>query len=68
MNATSKATGAVLVVSFAGILVGPPAFTATHAVLGSYTATFGVFAGVSALGGMYLCWLRRWERRHHPAQ
>ena len=68
VDATSKATGAVLVVSFAGILVGPPAFTATHAVLGSYTATFGVFAGVSALGGIYLCWLRRWERRHHAAQ
>ena len=67
-DATSKATGAVLVVSFAGILVGPPAFTATYAALGSYTATFGVFAGVSALGGMYLWWLRRWERRHHAAQ
>ena len=35
VDATSKATGAVLVVGFAGILVGPPAFTATHAVLGS---------------------------------
>ena len=34
---TSKATGAVLVVSFAGILIGPPAFTATHALLGTYT-------------------------------
>ena len=65
---TSKATGAVLVVSFAGILIGPPAFTATHALLGTYTATFAVFAGVSALGGIYLWWLRRWERRRHTAQ
>ena len=65
---TSKATGAVLVVSFAGILIGPPAFTATHALLGTYTATFAVFAGVSGLGGIYLWWLRRWERRRHVAQ
>ena len=65
---TSKATGAVLVVSFAGILIGPPAFTATHALLGTYTATFAVFAGVSGLGGIYLWWLRRWERRCHMAQ
>ena len=65
---TSKATGAVLVVSFAGILIGPPAFTATHALLGTYTATFAVFAGVSGLGGIYLWWLRRWERRRHMAQ
>lgn len=55
----SAATGAGLVLSFGGILVGPPLFTALHAGLGSYTATFGVFSLVSA-AGFAIVW--RWRR------
>jgi len=57
-DSISKATGAVLVISFTGILVGPPSFTAIHSVLGSYTHTFGVFALVSVVGGLFL-WVIR---------
>lgn len=67
-DATGTATGAVLVVSFAGILIGPPAFTAAYNLIGSYTHTFGVFAAVSAAGGLFVALLRRRERRRHPVQ
>jgi len=60
---TSTATGAVLVVTFAGILVGPPVFTAVHALVGSYTATFGIFAMISAAGFLFTLALRRRESR-----
>lgn len=65
-DATSRATGAVLVVSFAGILVGPPVFTATYNLIGSYTHTFGIFAIVSAAGGLFMLLLRHRER-HRPS-
>lgn len=55
----SAATGAGLVLSFAGILVGPPLFTALHAGLGSYTATFGVFSVVSMAGFGFVWRMRR---------
>ena len=58
---TSKATGAVLVMSFTGILLGPPAFTIIHGIIGSYLNTFVVFAIVSAVGGVFLLRIRSWK-------
>ena len=68
VGTVSRTTGAVLMVSFTGILVGPPTFTATYALIGSYTQTFGIFALVSAAGGLFLWLLRRWEQRNYPIQ
>lgn len=53
------ATGAVLFVTFAGILVGPPVFTGLHALTGGYTQTFGLFALVPALGFLFILAYRR---------
>jgi len=50
----SAATGSVLVITFAGILFGPPAFTCLFVFMGTYTSTFGVFALVSALGFLFV--------------
>ena len=55
----STATGAVLVVTFAGILVGPPVFTGLHSLIGDYTLTFGMFALISAIGGGFVLAARR---------
>lgn len=65
-KATSQATGAVLVISFAGILIGPPAFTVIHGFIGSYLHTFSVFAIVSAAGGVFLWHIRSWEDKIQP--
>jgi len=67
-KATSQATGAVLVISFAGILVGPPTFTVIHSFIGSYLDTFGIFAIVSAVGGLFLWQIRRWEDLDQSSQ
>jgi len=62
VGTASAATGAVLVLSFAGILFGPPAFSAVHALVGSHTQTFGIFSLVSLCGFMFVWQLRRRER------
>jgi len=56
------ATGGVLVITFAGILVGPPVFTLLYGFVGTYTGTFGVFAAVAASGFMFIMAARRRER------
>jgi len=48
-----------LVVTFAGILVGPPVFTGLHSLIGDYTLTFGMFALISAIGGGFVLAARR---------
>lgn len=46
----SRVTGAILVYTFLGVVIGPAAFAATYGVTGSYSHTFALFALVSALG------------------
>lgn len=58
-NMVSSATGGVLVVTYAGVVATPSAFAAAHATIGSYTATFGVFALVPILGMAVVWRLRR---------
>lgn len=50
----SLATGGVLVFTYVGVMTGPAAFAATYRVLGSYGATFGVFALLPAFGAAAL--------------
>ena len=57
------ATGGVLVVTFSGILVGPPVFALLHDLTGSYTNTFGLFALVPVLGFLFVFSARRAETR-----
>jgi len=53
------ATGAVLFITFAGILIGPPVFTGLYALVGGYTRTFALFALVPALGFLFILAYRR---------
>ncbi len=48
------ATGGVLVFTYVGIVTGPAAFAAMYRVLGSYGATFGLFALLPAFGAAAL--------------
>jgi len=57
------ATGGVLVITFAGILVGPPVFTLLYGFVGTYTGTFGLFAIAAAAGFGFILAARRYERR-----
>lgn len=43
-------TGASLVFTFAGVLAGPPTFTVLYGSIGTYSATFGIFASLPAAG------------------
>jgi MFS family permease len=58
----SAATGSVLVITFAGILIGPPVFTGLYSIIGTYTGTFGIFAAVSAIGFLFVM-AARWRER-----
>ncbi len=58
-GAIGAATGAVLFVTFAGILVGPPIFTGLQALTGAYTSSFGWFALVPAFGFLFILAYRR---------
>ncbi len=54
----STISGAAMFYSSAGILLGVPAFTALHHVLGNYGQLFGLMALV-ACAGIAGCWLAR---------
>ncbi len=51
---TGSATGAALVPTYAGVLIGPVSFTGLYALTGSYTAAFGIFALVSMAGFIWV--------------
>ncbi|MGH8634422.1 MAG: MFS transporter [Burkholderiales bacterium] len=59
----SLAAGGMSFFVFGGVMLGPPVFTVTHGVIGSYSGTFWlmVVAGVAALGFLLLAHGR--ERR-----
>lgn len=48
------ATGAVLVFSFAGIMIGPATFTTIYKVAGSYAVTFGIVSLLPLIGATAL--------------
>ena len=54
----STISGASMFYSSGGILLGVPAFTALHDILGSYGRLFGLMALV-ACAGIASCWLAR---------
>ena len=54
----STISGAAMFYSSGGILLGVPAFTALHDILGSYGRLFGLMALV-ACAGIASCWLAR---------
>ena len=56
------ATGAVLTVTFLGVILAPMAFTGLHALTGAYTTVFGIMATVSLVGSLLILAQRRFER------
>jgi MFS family permease len=49
-GAAGAATGAILAVTFTGVVVGPSIFALTVSLVGSYAGAFGVLAIVPAIG------------------
>lgn len=45
-----RVTGAILVYTFIGVVIGPAAFAALYGVMGSYSHTFALFGIASGLG------------------
>lgn len=60
----SEATGAVLVLTYLGVLVGPSAFALTVTATGSYAAGFMLPAGFATLALVFLALCRRATRHH----
>jgi MFS family permease len=56
------ATGAVLTVTFLGVILAPMAFTGLHALTGAYTTVFGIMAVVSLTGSLLMLAQRRGAR------
>jgi MFS family permease len=54
----SGVTGACMVSTFLGVMIGPAVFTGLYGWLGSYTATYQLFA-VASLAGAFLAWQTR---------
>jgi MFS family permease len=52
-------TGASTFLTFAGVVLGPPAFAALASATGSYRVGFGVFGSLSLICGCRLLLLRR---------
>jgi predicted MFS family arabinose efflux permease len=46
----SAATGGSLSVTYTGVMCGPAAFALAYGLIGSYTATFGLLAGIALAG------------------
>ena len=59
------ATGAVLVFSFVGIMVGPAMFATIYKLDGSYAVTFGVMSLLPLIGAAALVPVLRGGRREH---
>jgi MFS family permease len=53
------ATGGVMALTFAGILVGPALFATAYAWLGSYSTTYGCLSIAAALGLVFIVAARR---------
>jgi len=54
-----SATGGVMVSTYAGVLVGPVTFAGAFALVGEYTASFGLCAAVSLAGATLMLAARR---------
>lgn len=50
----SLATGGVLALTFAGIVLGPASFATIYRIVGSYAHTYGIFSILSLLGAAVL--------------
>ena len=61
-GAIGHATGAVLFITFSGVLFGPVVFSLLYQVTGSYSATFVASASLAALGVFFLLVSRRAAR------
>lgn len=61
-----NATGASLVFTFAGVLIGPPAFALLHGWMGSYRATMGLIATLPAAGLLLVAMARRAASERTP--
>lgn len=57
-----RATGAVMFITFSGVLLGPVVFSLLYQVTGSYSATFLASASLAALGVVFLLISRRAAR------
>ena len=49
-RSVGRATGAVMTVTFLGVMIGPALFTGLHALLGGYGPAFAAMAAATALG------------------
>lgn len=60
-------TGAVLTLTFGGVLVGPSSLTAIHHVVGSYSSSFALLTGVALIGAVSALIARRAARQSDSA-
>ena len=56
-------TGAVLTLTFGGVLIGPSSLTAMHEAIGSYSSSFGLLTGVALIGATFAFIARKAARR-----
>lgn len=61
----ARASGGALFLTYAGVMVGPSAFTLMQPLIGSYTQTFLIVAVGTAVG-MILIWRARQLHTHQP--
>jgi len=54
-----SATGSSMVVTYAGVMIGPTAIAGIYALAGSYTATFAMFAIVPLIGLVFVLQARK---------
>lgn len=55
----SLATGGVLALTFAGIVLGPASFATVYRMIGNYAHTYGIFSVLSLVGAAVLIWSMR---------
>ena len=55
----SLATGGVLVFTYAGVVLGPAAFSSMYKSIGSYATTYGLFSAFALIGLVALMWAKR---------
>ena len=58
-NLIGSATGAALIITYFGVVLGPLSFTGIFSALGSYTASFSAFAVVALIGLVFVVLARK---------
>ena len=61
-------TGAVLTLTFGGVLIGPSSLTAMHESIGSYSSSFGLLTVVALIGATFAFFARKAARRQRSSK